>query len=208
MRDYSLIREVGKIDLRGHSDNGASEPSEAAVVTTPGNQADVLDASQRTGDLVLIFDLGGACAGLFASDVIEILPMASLSGHGSEGSVLAGFLNLEGNAIPVLRTARLLNLSATPITLNTNIIVVRGNVGAWGLIVGRVNQLIATPRDAFTTMSTSGLVGSAIRLNGKIVPLISVKDMLLKAESERIAELRILHQSRLEAISKEVAACH
>jgi len=68
-------------------------------------------AGRPAGPLsLLVFHLSGQAYGLPLAEVAEVVPMALLSRAPGLPPLLAGFLNLAGTAVPVLRTDRLFGL--------------------------------------------------------------------------------------------------
>jgi chemotaxis signal transduction protein len=71
-------------------------------------------APRRATRQILELELAGQLYGIPLREVQEIVPMAQLSGPPDLPAILAGFLNLEGEAIPVVRLDRMLRLPGQP----------------------------------------------------------------------------------------------
>src|SRR5262249_25289681 len=115
------------------------EPRETSATTSSG---------RRTPRRLLLFHLGGQAYALPLHDVAEIVPMAALSGAANLPSVLAGFLNLAGQAIPVVRLDRLFELPELTPGRYTPLILVRHPDSRLALMVENVSRIVTLPEDA------------------------------------------------------------
>src|SRR6185503_10426760 len=89
------------------------------------------------------FELAGEKFAIRLEAISEIVAMAALSRPPSISSVLDGFLNLGGTALPVLRTATLLGLADEGPQLHTPLLVVRQESRLVVLRVSRVLGLVS-----------------------------------------------------------------
>ena len=80
---------------------------------------------------LLLFHVGGEEYGIPLRHLQEVVLMARLSRSPGLPGILAGFLNLGGSAIPVLRLDRLLGLSEQTPGLYTPLIVLATPIAAW-----------------------------------------------------------------------------
>src|SRR5687768_5370192 len=87
---------------------------------------------------LMVFHLAGQAYGIRLSEVQEIVPLGLLSQPPGLPSMLAGFLNLGGTAIPVVRLDRLFDLPELTPGLYTPLIVLRNPDYRVALIVERV----------------------------------------------------------------------
>src|SRR5579872_2337227 len=95
----------------------------------------------RTEDLLIFHTSGLDCA--FPLEAVrEIVPMAQLSSPPGMPTVLAGFLDLRGTAIPIVRMDRLLDLPEQPAGLHTPMIVLRRVLGPIGILVDSVRGIV------------------------------------------------------------------
>jgi len=156
---------------------------------------------------LLIFAAEGRTLALRVKDVAEITPVAALSCEPGAPSVLAGFLNLRGVLIPVLRTARLLDIpgQASGSERPTCIIFLQNSEARIGLLATRVHQVIDVEHDAIVELTSRGITSTAVQFNASIVPLISVDDLVLKQEHDRIDELRLVHERRIQDLRSAAA---
>src|ERR1700719_3899536 len=97
----------------------------------------VSNPQAHTRDL-LIFQSSGLNCAFPLEAVREIVPMATLSTPPGLPSGLAGFLDLRGTAIPIVRLDRLFNLAEQLPGLHTPMIVLHRVLGPIGLLVESV----------------------------------------------------------------------
>lgn len=153
---------------------------------------------------VLVFEVGDQAFAVRIGDVAEIIPMAALSCPSSSPSVLIGFLNVEGVAVPVLNVARLVNVPDVKAGLYTPVILMRRGEERFGLLVSTVRQIALVPSGSVIAMRAHGLLTAAVKLGEQIVPVVSIADLVLKQERERIDELRGMQQQRLAKLEEAI----
>src|SRR4030081_432428 len=93
---------------------------------------------------LLVFHSSGMGFAFPLEAVLEIVPIAQLSTPPGMPSMLAGFLNRSGTAIPILLLDRLFNLPEQPRGLNTPFIILRGAGSPIGILVGAVRQIVSS----------------------------------------------------------------
>src|ERR1700735_1995711 len=108
-----------------------------------------------THNLLIFHTCGLACA--FPLKAIrEIVPMAMLSSPPGLPSGLAGFLDLRGTAIPIVRLDRLFGLPEQLPGLHTPMIVLRGVRGRIGILVGSVRGILQPPSAELLALPIDG----------------------------------------------------
>jgi chemotaxis signal transduction protein len=150
-----------------------------------------------------MFDLSGERCAIRLDSLREIVAMAALSRPPSLASLLDGFLNLGGDALPVLRTAAILGLEDEGPDLYTPLLVVRGAAGRFVLRVSRVVAVrsiesVITPLDAAD--SFNGCVEGRLLIDGEPVHLLKIDNLLLEQEWRAVAEFRALEARRLSEL--------
>ena len=100
-------------------------------------------AAQRR---LMVFHLAGQAYALPLRELQEVVPMAELFRPPGLPSVLAGFLNLAGTAIPVLRLDRLFELPEPVLGLYTPLLLLRHPDYQVALLVDKVSEILAVPR--------------------------------------------------------------
>lgn len=145
----------------------------------------------------------GASAALPAAAVAEVLPIARLSRPVGAPKVLAGFLNLAGQALPVVDLATVFG-AAPPDDQDLYRHIVRLNPvegRSLALLVERVVDAAAAV-DGVAPLapdqSVGGVLAANLRLGGELVPLIDLAGLLLAEERLRLDDLAQAAQARLD----------
>jgi purine-binding chemotaxis protein CheW len=156
----------------------------------------------------VIFHAAGQAYALGVNEVREIVPMAELSRPPGSPSILAGFLNLAGQPLPVIRLNRMFGLPDQPLGLYTPLLILRGPDQRLALQVDRVSQITAIAAGAILPAgdhhSFNDCVLGMLRLADEVVLLLSLERILLDKERQCIAELEAAEQERLREL-EEVA---
>jgi purine-binding chemotaxis protein CheW len=158
---------------------------------------------------VLIFHISGLDCAFPLPAVREIVPMARLSSPPGMPTGLAGFLDLRGTAIPIVRMDRLLDLREQQEGLHTPMIVLRGILAPVGILVDSVRGIVPITSAQFLdlpeALTFQGCATAAIEVDGDLVHLLSPA-ALLKANEDRMvadysamSETRLLHLSPVDA---------
>jgi len=134
--------------------------------------------------------------------------MASLSSPPGSPSLLAGFLDLRGDAIPVLHLDRLFNLSEQLPGLHTPLVILHGAPTGIGILVEAVRQIIPITQAAFRPLPQNNVfhdcATAAFKLNGDVVYLLSAGRILLEKERRVLAEFQAVAQERLRHLEEYV----
>jgi purine-binding chemotaxis protein CheW len=150
---------------------------------------------------LLVFFLAGQAYGLPLRDVQEVLPMAQLTRPHDLPAALAGFLNLGGAAVPVLRLGRLFGLTERPPGLYTPLIVLRSPDTRLVLMADQVSGIVAVSDEEVITVpedhSFNDCVVGMATIEGRVVLLLSPERLLLDKEQQCLAELQDREQARL-----------
>jgi len=159
---------------------------------------------RRQRDFLLIETAGQACA-LEVCEVREVVAMVSLSRPPLCPSILAGFLNLGGEVISVVRLARLLGRDDPPLQLFTPIVVLRNPDWRLALLVGSVQRIISVDESSIISLTEKHLAQEALTVNEEVVGILSPPRLLLVQEQRRLAELREMEQRRLAELQEASA---
>lgn len=158
-------------------------------------------------DRWLLLRLGGLVCALPQAAVAEVLPLPLLWRPPGLPASLAGFLNLDGAAVPVLDLAWLFGLPAETApqgeaALYRHLLLLEG-VPAQALLVDRVLDLVpaqpAQRRPVAPEHSLNGCVVAELDLPGQpgLVHLLDPARILLAQEQAALAELQQGAQRRL-----------
>ena len=155
---------------------------------------------------ICLFELVGESFGLRLESVVEIVPMMTLSSPPSIPSILEGFLNLRGTALPVVRVASLLGLPQVPLELHTPLVIVRRGNLVLALLVNRVTGIVPVPLSGLVPISESdsfnGCVDGRLTVAGRAVHLLSLDRLLLEKEQRILGEFQATETSRLRQIDR------
>jgi chemotaxis signal transduction protein len=158
---------------------------------------------------VLVFRVGAHRFSVPAHRVSEIVHMASLVTSPGQPSVLAGFLNLRGAAIPVVRISQLLSLEKSVPRLYTPLIILTcSGLDCTGMLVAieadgvdEVTEIDeAAMRELGAGHSLNDCARAAFTWNGHEVWVLSCDQLLLAQEKECLREFQAATQQRLDAL--------
>ena len=151
-------------------------------------------------DNLLIFHLSGLDCAFPLEDVMEVVPMARLSAPPGIPAALAGFLDLRGTAVPILRLDRLFGLPEQHPGLHTPMVVLRGLLGPMGLIVDSVRGVVPMPAtilDIPDDRTFQGCAPAVVKLDGDLIHLLSPTALLSANEAHLVADFSAMAQARV-----------
>jgi purine-binding chemotaxis protein CheW len=155
---------------------------------------------------LLVFHLGGLDCAFPLEAVREIVPMALLSSPPGLPSGLAGFLDLRGTAIPILRLDRLFDLPEQQPGLYTPFIILRGADTPIGVLVGAVQQIVRASGASFLSLPEEhvfhGCATATVEVNGNVVHLLAPECILLENERRLLREFQGMAQGRLRRLEE------
>lgn len=160
---------------------------------------------------IIIFDVCGIACALRRDAVRELLPLPRLWRPPALPRPVAGFFNLGGKAVPVLRLDRLFGLEEHPAdqeaALYRHLILVQGSVQVQdkaeplALLVDRVLDMAHMDAGRLSPVSENatlnGCVEAEITIDDRLVHLLSLERLLFVEEKQALAELGRRAQSRL-----------
>jgi purine-binding chemotaxis protein CheW len=172
----------------------------------PRSAAEPRVKASRRALQFLELELARQLYGIPLREVQEVVLMAQLSGPPDLPAVIAGFLNLEGEAIPVLRLDRMLRLAERPAGMYTPLIVLRGLDGRLALMVERVNRIRAVAEEAVLPLpenhTFNDCVEGMVTEGERVLLLLAPARLLLEKEQQCLAELLDREQERLLAMGE------
>jgi len=155
---------------------------------------------------LLVFEIAGDSFAIPLEAVREILPLSLLSRPPGVPSFLEGFLNLGGQAVPVLNPARLFRLQGPAPGFYSHFVVLEKTEAPLAILVNRAAGATEVPKEAVTPVgqnfSFNDCVESDARVEGRTVHILSVEKLLLEEERNRIAELQAIEQERLRELEE------
>jgi purine-binding chemotaxis protein CheW len=150
---------------------------------------------------LIIFRSSGLDLAFPLEAVREIVPFARLSAPPGMPSALAGFLDLRGTAIPIVRLDRLFDLPEQHPGLYTPLIILRGVRCPIGILVGSVRaiQSVLSARvvDLPEDCTFQGCATAALLLDGDLIHVLSPAGLLGAEEDRLLADYTAMSQARL-----------
>jgi purine-binding chemotaxis protein CheW len=155
----------------------------------------------------IIFDVSSTSCALRRNAVRELLPLPRLWRPPALPRPVAGFFNLSGKAVPVLRLNVLFGLEQGTANQETelyrHLILVEalGRSGPCALLVDRVQDVVdlagARLSRVSETDTLNGCVEAEIEFRGGLVHLLSLERILFAEEQQSLVELGRDAQNRL-----------
>ena len=157
---------------------------------------------------ILLFDVGDQLYGIPLADVREVLPMAQLLRPPALPSLLAGLLNLDGVAFPVLRLDRLFGVPEQPTGQYTPLLILRHEESPLALLVSAVRRIVLVADDAILPVrdyhAPNECVEGILTIDDHMALLLSSGRILSEKEQQCVAELQDREQSRLRELESAI----
>ncbi len=148
---------------------------------------------------VLTFKTGDILWALTLDQLQEIIHLPRLTNPPVESQFIAGFLELTGEQIPVIRLAALLSLSQTPDSLYTPILILKGI--SMALLVDEVGELLDVTPGSFRRMPREHVLNDFVEAEfshqESAIYLVDPHKVLLQEEKLRLRELQAARSRRL-----------
>jgi purine-binding chemotaxis protein CheW len=124
-------------------------------------------------------------------------------------SLLEGFLDLRGTAVPVLRIDRLFDLPLHSPGLYTPLVILRGGDYPIGLLADRVTGVFSAPAEAFLPVQEKHCFNDCTEAElvleqaGGPIHVLWRERLLLEQERCRLAELQATAQQYLQDLDRQ-----
>jgi purine-binding chemotaxis protein CheW len=155
----------------------------------------------QTGRCLLIFQIAGHECAIPCDRVQEVVSMAATVRSPGQPSTIEGFLNLRGEAIPVVMLRRLFAVPEIEPGIHTPVIIARLGDALTGLLVDRVNEVAMVDSEGIRPLaenhSLNECANEYVMFAGRRVVLLDCDRLLLKEEKTRITEIQAAMQIRL-----------
>lgn len=156
---------------------------------------------------LLVFRLGEQHMAFPLNSIHSVIHMPALSRAPGMPSLLAGFLNLRGRAVPVLQLAQLFHLTRREPQLYTPLLIFKQ--GDLALIVDGVEKVVQVSTHDISPVQNkdvfNGCTVGEFRLSNRAIHLLSPKEILLEKERTSIQEFQTVAQERLAQVEEN---CH
>lgn len=154
-----------------------------------------------------MFETAGQLYAVASDRVHQIVHMAGLTVSPGQPSILAGFLNLHGAPVPVVRLRRLFGLEPVEANAYTPLILIQsGNMTAAleADLVADVVQLDPAGIQAIGEKHSANACAEGLfRWNDRDVILLSTDLLLLAKERECLRELQVAAERRLDDLRRD-----
>lgn len=156
---------------------------------------------------IITFDVNGTACALRREEVRELLPLPRLWRPPALPRPVAGFFNLGGKAVPVIRLDALFGLDENreggEAALYRHLILVQGpgKQGPMALLADRVLDVETVAGSGLSPVregnSLNGCVEAEITLGSRLIHLLSLERLLFAEEQQALTELSRHAQNRL-----------
>ncbi|MEZ6242350.1 MAG: chemotaxis protein CheW [Phycisphaerales bacterium] len=154
---------------------------------------------------LLTVEVGGQECGIPVDEVREIVPLCALSRPAGMPPILAGFLILDNEPIPVLRAARMWGLQEAERGLYTPLVVIRGRGRVLALLVDRVLGVTNAAEAELADASDIAAPLPARRVQDRVMGVLDPARLLLALERDAIERLRENEERRLGELQEAAA---
>jgi purine-binding chemotaxis protein CheW len=162
------------------------------------------DITEQAHAGFLLFEVAGSLCAVPAGCVQEIVFLAELERPPGQPSVLEGFLNLRGRAVPVVRLDRLFDLPLTEASLHTPLIVLKIGGETFAVLVEHVLEIASVPAAALQPLSENdsfnGCAEARFAAGRRAVSVLATGRLLLEKEKRCVAELQAKAQVILDEL--------
>ena len=155
---------------------------------------------------LLVFHTSAIGCAFSLEAVQEIVPMVLLSSPPGMPLGLAGFLDLRGTAIPILRLDRLFDLPEQLPGLYTPFIILHAADTLIGVLVGSVQEIVSATAASVLALPEKhvfqGCATATVEVNGQVIYLLSAESMLIENERRSLTEFQAVAQMRLRHLEQ------
>ncbi len=145
---------------------------------------------------IVVFELSAEQYGVNIAVVESIIKMQPITQMPHSPAFVEGVTNLRGKVLPVIDLHKRFNLPPRPADKNSRIIVFAVNGTEVGMIVDGVSEVLTIaeetvePAPAITTTIESQFITGIAKLDGRLVILLDLSQVLSSKEEEALAALR------------------
>lgn len=155
---------------------------------------------------LFVFEIAEEGFAINLESVREVLPVSLLSHPPGTPPILQGFLNLGGEAIPVLSPKRLFQLKDSPPAAYSHLIILKRAETPLAILVDRAVGTAKTAQSSLMPVgqdhSFNDCVEHDVRIGTQTVHVLSIERLLIKEEESRIAQLHSMEQTRLHQLEE------
>lgn len=160
----------------------------------------------QTARFLLVFQIAEYECAIPCERVQEVVSMAATARLPGQPRTIEGFLNLRGEAVPVVILRRLFALPEIEPGIHTPVIIARLRDTLTGLLTDRVNEVATIDSEAITPLaeehSLNECANACVTIDGRRVLLLDCDRLLVKEEKARVTELQAAMQFRLRQLDR------
>lgn len=155
---------------------------------------------------LIVFGVGQQWYAIAIEAVKEITPMALLSRPPGAPNMLAGILNLAGQAVPVVSLVRLFGGKDQSVGAYTPLLILRAQPRRIALQVQRVHEILSVDIDEILPMpeghSFNDCACGVVNRDGVFVVVLSPERLLLEEEHALLEEFESRQQGRVASLQE------
>lgn len=157
---------------------------------------------------IFLFHTAGKLFGLKAGDVRKVIHMPELIVPPGMPSFLGGFINIEGDLLPVVHLSVLLGFSKQPIEMYTPLVILKKRQGPLVLIISRVAGLETVDTQRISSLDDTSIFNQCVTSSGQTLVeetfhLLSPERIMLAKEQQVAKEFQEMAQKRLAALETD-----
>ena len=165
---------------------------------------------EQNSQRILQFRISDTIFGLSVADTKEVVHMAELIKPPGIPSFLSGFINIEGQVIPVVVLSILIGLPEPSIEMYTPLVIVKNETAHIALMVEKVLNIESIGEEQLFPLDDESIFNQCVSKSGKnndgdTFYLLSPERILLAQEQQMIAAFQEMAQKRLDALQTEDA---
>lgn len=165
---------------------------------------------EHTRMWIFQFQVSDTIFGLEVEDTKEVVHMAELIIPPGLPSFLSGFVNIEGQAIPVVALSILMGFPEQSIEMYTPLVIMGKEQTIAALIVEKVLKVEPIEGNQLYPLDDESIFNQCVSKSGKnsdgdVFYLLSPERILLAQEQQMMTEFQAMAQKRLDALQTEDA---
>jgi purine-binding chemotaxis protein CheW len=155
---------------------------------------------------LFVFVVANQSYALPFGEVLQVVHLPALTTPPRMPNLLAGFMNVGGNPIPVVRLDRLFGLPEMSPGIYTPLLLLRHPSRRLALMVENVIGIVKVADDAIVPIDQNhtfnGSVVGLVQRDNQVHLLLCAEKILLEQEQHCLAELQDQEQHRLQALEE------
>lgn len=151
---------------------------------------------------IVLFTVAQKPLAVRSVDVAEIFLLPALIDEPGAPELLAGFVSLGGKIISVIRLEILFGWPLAKLHSDNHLILLKSNPEPHFIVVDRVSDVIQVDLSDIKSSQIGATLNDCVtedlQWNGQGIPLLNIDKLLIKEETEKLAELKKMYESRIK----------